>query len=330
MNDGVGSQRNRSVASRSARRQRNSVRNLFGSLRRGESNLAARSSHAAAFGETKLGLNFRPVLVDHELNAELSAGFFPRFGQKDYVAVQPRVHSFQQQHHHQPGGSVVFIVNRASTINIPAFTRSRERRVSPFRQINFDDVRVPHNQHRAFLPLPRKRATRFGRFGSSAKILVSIPSRSRTDFRYSTTTPSLPGGLLVSRRRIAWKWRMVSSSIFDQSGCGDCFAAAGLSRTSRANSVKRANVMRCPPIKFGFLRLRRVMTGGIVTCRRRFRPEWIPPASAPGYGGNRPRPERLACRGSRGRFRRSVVALQRAPTESRFRSIDSAIGSLYA
>src|SRR5262245_17239225 len=36
---------------------------------------------------------------------------------------------------------------------MPAFTRSRERRMRPFRRINFDDVRVPHNQHRAFFAI---------------------------------------------------------------------------------------------------------------------------------------------------------------------------------
>src|SRR5215813_10901036 len=88
-----------------------------------------------------------------------------------------------------------------------------------------------------------------------------MPSRSRTDFRSSTTMPSLPGGLLVSRRSIAWKWRMASSSIFDQSGCGDSCGETGMSRTSRASMVKRANVMGCPPSQSVFFTLEKSFDG---------------------------------------------------------------------
>src|ERR1019366_8126779 len=60
-------------------------------------------------------------------------------------------------------------------------------------------------------PLPLMRATRLARAGSSASSFAGMPSRSNTPARYLAAAVSLPGGLEVSMRSSAVKWRNVSA-----------------------------------------------------------------------------------------------------------------------
>src|SRR5580700_3276039 len=94
-------------------------------------------------------------------------------------------------------------------------------------------------------PLPRMRATRLARAGSSDSSFTGMPSRSNTPARYLAASVSLPGGLEVSMRSSAVKWRRVSAfSLRLWTGLGaakrrSAGRSAGTARTSACATLER-------------------------------------------------------------------------------------------
>src|SRR5262249_24668215 len=172
-----------------------------------------------------------------------------------------------------PGGGLAFVVARPWTVNVPAFTRSRERRVRPFRRINFDDVRVPHNQRRAFFAIASQTShevrplriesedfafdafaiqNRFQVFNHDAFIagwIAGVHAQNRLEMTH---------GFFFDLRPIRLR-RFLRRSLIDQNDQSE------QGQTSERHDMPSESVW--------FLRLRRVMTSIIVTCHRRFRPD---------------------------------------------------------
>ena len=147
----VGAQRRRAVPRRPSRRERDAVRDLLRGLHGREAHLATRAGHAAAFREAVLGVDLRPVVLHHELDAELRAGFLAGLGQEDHVAIERHVQPLQLQHHHQGGDDVVLVVDGAASVDVAAVARGRERRMRPLRGVDLDHVGVAHDEERPLL-----------------------------------------------------------------------------------------------------------------------------------------------------------------------------------
>src|SRR5580658_3039902 len=94
-------------------------------------------------------------------------------------------------------------------------------------------------------PLPRMRATRLARAGSSDSSFTGMPSRSSTPARYLAAAVSLPGGLEVSMRRRAVKWRRVSAfSLREWMGAGWAASATAGKSADRARTSACATLLR--------------------------------------------------------------------------------------
>ncbi len=65
---------------------------------------------AAAFGEAVLGGDLIPVLIDHEVDADLRRSLLAGLGQKNHVALQLDVLTLEHEQQHQAGRHAVFVV----------------------------------------------------------------------------------------------------------------------------------------------------------------------------------------------------------------------------
>ena len=136
---------------------------------------------AAALGQAELRVDRREVLVDHELDAEAHRALFAGLEEGDDVAVERHVLPLQRAAWSSPRPR-----------RCPCRRRCRGRRCSrPARRaLNggwvhflasmFTVSVCAMSSSGRFLPVPLSRATRFGRFGSSAKVWVAMPSFSST------------------------------------------------------------------------------------------------------------------------------------------------------
>ena len=129
-----------------ARGQLDGARNLLERLHRRELDLAARARHAAAFREAVLGVDFREVLVGHELDADARRTLFAGLGQEDDVAIERHVLPLEHQHDHQAGDDVVLVVHGAAAVDVAAVARGAEGRIRPLLRVDVDDVGVPHDE----------------------------------------------------------------------------------------------------------------------------------------------------------------------------------------
>ena len=83
------------MSSYSAGDEPNAVGDFFCSLHRAVLHLAAGAHNTRAFGETELGVDFRPVLSYHELDAELGGAFLAGLGQENDITVQRHLVPFE-------------------------------------------------------------------------------------------------------------------------------------------------------------------------------------------------------------------------------------------
>src|SRR5687768_12217330 len=70
-------------------------------------------------------------------------------------------------------------------------------------------------------PVPRSRRTTLPRPGAESITCASSPAARPTSATYSAGGRSLPGGLVVSNRTSAWRWRTASSSIVRSSAAAN-------------------------------------------------------------------------------------------------------------
>ena len=103
----------------------------------------------AAFGQTILGFDLVPVLVDHVIDAELGSAFLARFGEKNDVAVESDVCALEHEQKHQSRGHVVLVVKRAPAVDVAVAPHRFERLDRPVFALHPDDVGMSHDENRS-------------------------------------------------------------------------------------------------------------------------------------------------------------------------------------
>ena len=144
------------------------TRQLLGGLHGGVARPAAEPRDVAALSEAVLRSDRVGMLRGHESDAASRRPLFARLDQEDDVAVERDVQPLQREKGHQPGDDVRLVVERSAAIDVAAVPSRAERRKRPLLRVDGDDVAVAHVEDGLLRPLPFSRATRFGRFGSSA------------------------------------------------------------------------------------------------------------------------------------------------------------------
>ena len=111
---------------------------------------AAGAHHPTALGEAELGVDLGQVLAHHELDAELHVPFFTGLGEEDDVAVEGDLAALEQQHRHERGRDVVFIIDGAAAVDVAALAGRGERAVFPLLRIDVHGIGVRHDEQWAF------------------------------------------------------------------------------------------------------------------------------------------------------------------------------------
>ena len=130
------------------------MRNLLRGLYRRIADAPIAAHHAAAFGQTVLGVDLVEMLLRHELDADPRRALFSSLSKKNHIAVERHARALQQEHRHQRCGDVVFVVDGAAAIDVAAVARRAERRERPFRGVDVHGVGVPHQEQRSLLAVP--------------------------------------------------------------------------------------------------------------------------------------------------------------------------------
>ena len=148
MHDRVRLQRNQSVSGDAVRDELDAPRHLLSRLDLHVLELTLLADAVAALGQAVFGVDFGPVLRDHEADADPRVPFFARFGEKDHVAVERDVEPLQRQHRHDSRGQVVLVVDRSTSVDVAAGALGAEWSVLPFRRVDSDGVEVTHDEQR--------------------------------------------------------------------------------------------------------------------------------------------------------------------------------------
>ncbi len=133
-----------------ASHERNATRHLLGGFNTEGVHLTVTNDALAAFRDTVFSGNYVPVLLNHEVDADVRGALLTRFGQEYDVAIQLYAEALQQDHHHHAGSHIVLIVERATTVDIAVLTNSRKRVRVPLLRLHAHDVCVTHDQDRGF------------------------------------------------------------------------------------------------------------------------------------------------------------------------------------
>src|SRR5262249_9943091 len=118
MDNRIREERNRRVSGNATRGQFDRTRNLFGCLNGSKFDLTPLPCHLSAFREAVLGVDFREVVIRHELNAEPAAAFLARFPEKNDIAIEWYVESLQRDRRHQRAGDIILVVYSSTPVNV--------------------------------------------------------------------------------------------------------------------------------------------------------------------------------------------------------------------
>ena len=84
------------------------------------------------------------MMLDHEIDSDFRCALFTRLGKKDYVPIELNAISLQEHHDHQPGRHIVFVIQRATSVNKAVFSHAAKRIGVPFVGLRTHHIRMRH------------------------------------------------------------------------------------------------------------------------------------------------------------------------------------------
>ena len=124
--------------------------------------VAVARNRAATFGQTILSRDLIPMILDHVVDTEPRGPLLASLGEKDHVPVEFDLGAVQQQHQHQGGCHIVFVIECSTTVHVAVFHNGAERIDGPVLRLHADHIRVTHDQYRLLAPVTGNTCDKIG------------------------------------------------------------------------------------------------------------------------------------------------------------------------